>query len=78
LSERKLTVQDIILLRKQFQAAEQLNSFLSEAVSQVGEAVNALDPSFITDEKAALAIAKIKTTLQRLEKEVDEFTKRLR
>jgi hypothetical protein len=78
LSERKLTVQDIILMRKQLQAAEQLNSLLSEAVAEVGEAVNALDPSFIRDEKAALAIAKVKSALQRLEKEVDEFTKRLR
>jgi len=78
LSQRQLTVQDIILMRKQLQAAERLNSLLSEAVAEVGEAVSAIDPSSVRDRRAALAIAKVKSALQRLEKEVDEFTKLLR
>jgi uncharacterized protein YoxC len=65
-------------MRKQLQAAERLNSLLSEAVAEVGEAVSDLDPLSVRDEGAALAIAKVKSALQRLEKEVDELTKRLR
>jgi hypothetical protein len=65
-------------MRKQLQAAERLNSLLSEAVAEVGEAVSGLDPVSVRDERAALAIAKVKSALQRLEKEVEEFTKRLR
>jgi len=77
-SERKLTVQDILLIRKQLQAAEHLNDLLSEAVTEIGDAVNDLEPSSVRDERAALALAKVKSTLQKLERQVDEFTKRLR
>ncbi len=65
-------------MRKQLQAAERLNSLLSEAVAEVGEAVGDLDPLSVRDKRAALAIAKVKSALQRLEKEVDQFTKGLR
>jgi hypothetical protein len=65
-------------MRKQLQAAERLNSLLSEAVAEVGEVVRDLDPLSVREERAALAIAKVKSAIQRLEKEVDEFTKRLR
>lgn len=78
MSQRKLTVQDILLIRKQLQAAEQLNNLLSEAVAEIGDAVNDLDPSSLRDERAALVLAKVKSTLQTLERRVDEFTKRLR
>lgn len=78
MSQRKLTVQDILLIRKQLQAAEHLNDLLSEAVTEIGDAVNDLDPSSVRDERAALALAKVKSTLQKLERQVDEFTKRLR
>jgi len=77
-SQRQLTVQDILMIRKQLQAAEQLNNLLSEAVTEIGDAVSDLDPSSVRDERAALALAKVKSTLQKLERRVDEFTKRLR
>jgi hypothetical protein len=77
-SQRQLTVQDILMIRKQLQAAEQLNNLLSEAVTEIGDAVNDLDPSSVRDERAALVLAKVKSTLQKLERRVDEFTKRLR
>jgi hypothetical protein len=66
------------MIRRQLQAAEQLNNLLSEAVTEVGEAVNDLDPSSVRDERAALALAKVKRALQTLEREVEEFTKKLR
>ena len=78
MSQRQLTVQDILMIRKQLQAAEQLNNLLSEAVTEIGDAVNDLDPSSVRDERAALVLAKVKRTLQQLERRVDEFTKRLR
>ncbi|MBP1727344.1 MAG: hypothetical protein H6Q51_2642 [Deltaproteobacteria bacterium] len=78
MSQRQLTVQDILMIRKQLQAAEQLNNLLSEAVAEIGDAVNDLDPSSLRDERAALVLAKVKSTLQTLERRVDEFTKRLR
>lgn len=78
MSQRKLTVQDILIMRKQLHAAEQLNNLLSEAVAEVGDAVKDLDPSSVRDARAALALAKVKSALQRLEKEVDEFTKKLK
>jgi hypothetical protein len=76
--QRQLTVQDILMIRKQLQAAEQLNNLLTEAVTEIGDAVNDLDPSLVRDERAALALATVKGTLQELERRVDEFTKRLR
>lgn len=78
MSQRQLTVQDILMIRKQLQAAEQLNNLLSEAVAEIGDAVDDLDPSSIRDERAALVLAKVKSTLQQLERRVDEFTTRLR
>ena len=78
MSQRQLTVQDILMIRKQLQAAEQLNNLLSEAVAEIGDAVNDLDPSSLRDERAALVLAKVKSALQTLERRVDEFTKRLR
>jgi predicted ATPase len=77
-SQRQLTVQDILMIRKQLQAAEHLNNLLTEAITEIGDAVNDLDPSSVRDERAALVLAKVKTTLQKLERRVDEFTKRLR
>jgi hypothetical protein len=66
------------MIRRQLQAAEHLNNLLSEAVTEVGEAVHDLDPSSVRDERAALALAKVKSALQKLEREVEEFTKKLR
>ena len=78
MSQRQLTVQDILMIRKQLQAAEQLNHLLTEAVTEIGDALNDLDPSSVRDERAALALAQVKSALQKLERRVDEFTKRLR
>ena len=78
MSQPKLTVQDILMIRKQLQAAEQLNNLLSEAVAEVGDAVNDLDPSCVQDKRAALALARVKSAIQRLEREVDEFTRTLK
>ncbi|HVO85175.1 MAG TPA: hypothetical protein VMU60_12195 [Syntrophobacteria bacterium] len=78
MSQRQLTVQDILMIRKQLQAAEQLNNLLTEAVTEIGDALNDLDPSSVRDERAALVLAKAKSALQKLERRVDEFTKRLR
>ena len=78
MSQRQLTVQDILMIRKQLQAAEQLNNLLTEAVTEIGDAVNDLDPSCVRDERAALVLAKVKSALQKLESRVDEFTRRLR
>jgi NTP pyrophosphatase (non-canonical NTP hydrolase) len=77
-SQRQLTVQDILMMRKQLQAADQLNNLLTEAVTEIGDAVNDLDLSSVRDERAALILAKVKSTLQKLERRVDEFTKRLK
>jgi hypothetical protein len=76
--QRQLTVQDILMIRKQLQAAEQLNNLLTEAVTEIGDAVNDLDPSSVRDKRAALVLATVKNTLQKLERRVDEFTKRLK
>jgi hypothetical protein len=76
--QRQLTVQDILMIRKQLQAAEHLNNLLTEAVTEIGDAVNDLDPSSVRDERAALVLATVKGTLQELERRVDEFTKRLK
>ena len=78
MSQRQLTVQDILMIRKQLQAAEQLNNLLTEAVTEIGDALNDLDPSSVRDQRAALALAKVKSTLQKLERRVDEFTRTLR
>jgi hypothetical protein len=66
------------MIRKQLQAAEQLNRLLTEAVTEIGDAVTDLDPSSVRDERAALVLTKVKSALQELERRVDEFTKRLR
>ena len=76
--ERKLTVQDIILFQKQLEAAEQLNNLLGEAVTEIGEAVSSIDIAAVDDENAVEVLNKVKTVLTKLEKQVEEFTKRLK
>ena len=56
LSNRKLTVQDIILMQKQLEAAQQLNQLLSETVAEIGDAVSIIEPALVNDEKAAEAL----------------------
>ena len=78
MSERKLTVQDIILFQKQLEAAEQLNNLLGEAVTEIGEAVSGIDTAAVDDQNAVEVLNKVKTVLAKLEKQVEEFTKRLK
>ena len=78
MSERKLTVQDIILIQKQLEAAEQLNNLLGEAVTQIGEAVSGIDIAAVDDQNAVDVLNKVKTVLTKLEKQVEEFTKSLK
>ncbi len=78
LQQRKLTVQDIILIQKQLEAAQQLNNLLGEAVAQIEEAVSEIDPASVKDQKAAVALNKVKRAVSTLEKEVEEFNKRLK
>jgi hypothetical protein len=78
LSQRKLTVQDIILIQKQLEAAQHLNSLLSDAVAEIGEAVSELEPDSVNDQHAAAVLNKVRSVISKLEKKVEEFTKRLK
>ena len=44
MSPRKLTVQDIILMQKQLEVGQRLNELLSEALTEIGDAVSGVDP----------------------------------
>jgi hypothetical protein len=77
-SQRTLTVQDIILMQKQLEAAEQLNILLSEAVTEIGEAISGVDPASVDDQKAAAVLNKVRSVVSNLEKKVEEFNKRLK
>ncbi len=78
MSQRKLTVQDIILMQKQLQAAQQLNVLLSEAVTEIGEVVSRVDPASVDDQDAAAVLNKVRSVVSKLEKKVEEFNKRLK
>jgi len=78
LSQRTLTVQDIILMQKQLEAAQQLNILLSEAVAEIGEAISGVDQASVDDQEAAAILNKVRSVLSNLEKKVEEFNKRLK
>lgn len=78
MSERKLTVQDIILMQKQLEAAQHLNTLLSEAVTEIGEAISGIDPASADHQKAVAVLNKIRGVVSGLEKKVEEFTKKLK
>ena len=78
MSQRKLTVQDIILMQKQLEAAQQLNILLSEAVTEIGEAVGRVDPALVKDQDAAVVLNKVRSVVSKLEKKVEEFNKSLK
>ena len=78
MSERKLTVQDIILMQKQLEAAQQLNVLLSEAVTEIGEVVSRVDQASVDDKDAAAVLNKVRSVVSKLEKKVEEFNKRLK
>ena len=74
----KLTAQDIILIQKQFDAVQHLNDLLSEAVAEIGEVVRGVKPDSFQDREAAVALARIESTIAILEKRVEEFTRSLK
>ena len=78
MSQRTLTVQDIILMQKQLEAAEQLNILLSEAVAEIGEVISGVDPASVDDQKATAVLNKVRSVVSNLEKKVEEFNKRLK
>ncbi len=78
MSQRTLTVQDIILMQKQLEAAQQLNILLSEAVAEIGEAISGVDQASVDDQEAAAILNKVRSVLSNLEKKVEEFNKRLK
>jgi hypothetical protein len=77
-SERKLTVQDIILMQNQLQAAQHLNTLLSEAVTEIGEAMSGIDSASVDHQEAVAVLNKIRGVVSGLEKKVEEFTKKLK
>jgi hypothetical protein len=77
-SQRTLTVQDIILMQKQLEAAQQLNILLSEAVAEIGEVISGVDPASVDDQKATAVLNKVRSVVSNLEKKVEEFNKRLK
>ena len=78
MSTDKLTVQDIMLIRRQVEVAQQLNEMLSEALTEIGDVVGGIDTASIQDQKAVEVLDKVKSTVSRLEKEVADFNKRIR
>jgi len=65
-------------MQKQLEAAEQLNILLSEAVTEIGEAISGVDPASVDDQKAAAVLNKVRSVVNNLEKKVEEFNKRLK
>lgn len=78
MSSRKLTVQDIMLMQRQLEAAEQLNNILGQAVAEIADVVSGLESAKVEDKKVAVAVDKIKSAINKLEKEVEEFTEGLK
>ena len=78
MSTRKLTVQDIMLMQRQLEAAEQLNNILGQAVAEIADVVSGLESANVEDKKVAAAVDKIKSAINKLEKEVEEFTEGLK
>jgi hypothetical protein len=78
LSQRTLTVQDIILMQKQLEAAQHLNGLLGEAVAEIGEAVGRIDPASVNNQDAAAILNKVRKVISELEKKVEEFNRRLK
>jgi hypothetical protein len=76
--KRTLTVEDIILMQKQLEAAQRLNNLLSETVAQIENAVRQIDLASVKDQNAAAVLEKVKTAVTNLEKELEVFNKSLR
>ena len=76
--KRTLTVEDIILMRKQLEAAQRLNGLLSETVTEIENAVGKIDLASVRDQNAAAVLEEVKTAVTNLEKELEVFNKSLR
>ena len=77
MSQRKLTAQDIILIHKQLEAAQHLNSLLSEAVAEISEAISRVDPASVDPQEAVAVLNKVRGVVGNLDKKVEEFNKKL-
>ena len=78
MSKRTLTVQDIRLMQRQLEAAEKLNNILGQAVAEIGDAVSGIESDSVQDKKVATVLDKIKSAVDKLAKEVEEFNKGLK
>jgi division protein CdvB (Snf7/Vps24/ESCRT-III family) len=78
MSKRTLTVQDIMLMQRQLEAAEQLNNILGQTVAEIGDVVSGIESATVQDKKVAAALDKVKSAINNLEKKVEEFTKGLK
>ena len=65
-------------MQKQLEAAQHLNTLLSEAVAEIGEAISGIDPASVDHQEAVAVLNKIRDVVSGLEKKVDEFTKKLK
>ena len=78
MSPRKLTANDIILMQKQLGVSQLFNEMLSEALAEIGDAVGGIEPASAHERKATEILEKVKSVLSKLEKEVEEFNKRMK
>jgi len=65
-------------MQKQLEAAQKLNILLSEAVTEIGEAISGVDSASVDDQEAAVVLNKVRSVVSNLEKKVEEFNKRLK
>jgi len=65
-------------MQKQLEAAQKLNILLSEAVTEIGEAISGVDSASVDDQEAAAVLNKVRSVVSNLEKKVEEFNKRLK
>ena len=65
-------------MQRQLEAAEQLNNILGQTVAEIGDVVSGIESTTVQDKKVAAALDKIKSAINKLEKEVEEFNKGLK
>ena len=65
-------------MQRQLEAAQQLNNILGQAGAEIGDAVSGIEAATVEDKKVAEALDKIKSAIDKLEREVEEFTKGLK
>jgi len=65
-------------MQKQLEVGQRLNELLSEALTEIGDAVSGVDPDSVRDQNAAAVLYKVKSAVSKLEKEVAEFNKSMK